>query len=113
MQSLAGYAGSTKLGSNNLVCYHNLLGVGDYGKLGYGEVVGMQIPEDSVDKFADQYFSLFGSDRERPDKVYLIYIFSIRMRVVPRCVISSYCFPILSTGRSRTGISIVSLYHMN
>ena len=50
--SAAGYAGSTKLGkdsrdptSKGIVCYHNLLGEGDYGKLGHGEVVGMKIPE--------------------------------------------------------------------
>ena len=48
--SAAGYAGSTKLGKNSrdptskgIVCYHNLMGEGDYGKLGHGEVVGMQV----------------------------------------------------------------------
>lgn len=75
-QSFAGYAGGNKLGKNpnkpgsaGIVCYHNLMGVADYGKLGYGEVVGMQIPESSFRAFADEYFSLFGSDKERPDKV--------------------------------------------
>jgi peptide methionine sulfoxide reductase MsrA len=77
--SLAGYAGSTKLGkdtnrpgSAGVVCYHNLLGVGDYGSLGYGEVVQVNVPEDkgltSYRAFADQYFSLMGKDGDRPDK---------------------------------------------
>lgn len=31
----------------------------DYGKLGHGEVVGMKIPEQSIEDFAKVYFSLF------------------------------------------------------
>jgi len=71
-----GYAGGTRVGSNptlpnnkeGVVCYHNLMAVADYGKLGHGEVVNLKIPASSVRGFADEYFSLFGSDRERPDK---------------------------------------------
>ena len=74
--SKAGYAGGLSVGKvanrldnkEGIVCYHNLLGKGDYGQLGYGEVVGMDIPAASVRQFADEYFSLFGKDLERPDK---------------------------------------------
>ena len=40
----------------------------DYGSLGYGEVVGMKIPKDSINSFANEYFSLF-KDGDRPDRV--------------------------------------------
>ena len=45
------------------------MNVADYGQLGHGEVVGVDIPKSAVKGFADQYFSLFGKDSERPDKV--------------------------------------------
>ncbi len=74
--SAAGYGGSTKVAKNpnrpddksGVVCYHNLMGVGDYGSLGYGEVVGMDLPknEDVVRGFAKEYFSLFRNG-DRPD----------------------------------------------
>jgi hypothetical protein len=61
--SLAGYAGGTRTDANGRVCYHNLLGVADYGKLGHGEVVGMNLPSssntDAVVEFAKFYFTLF------------------------------------------------------
>ena len=74
--SRAGYAGGKSTGKDTnrpdnkkgLVCYHNMVGVGDYGQLGHGEVVGMDVPSDKVGAMADQYFALFGSDNERPDK---------------------------------------------
>ena len=76
LTSLAGYAGGKSTGKDTnrpdnkkgVVCYHNMMGVGDYGNLGFGEVVGMSVPGDSIGSFADQYFALFGSDNERPDK---------------------------------------------
>ena len=74
VNSYAGYAGGTKIssdkarGPNGVVCYHNMIGMGDYGDLGYGEVVGMKVPDAKYGAFADQYFSLFGKDSERPDK---------------------------------------------
>ena len=43
----------------NKVCYHNFMGVADYGKLGHGEVVGMRIPQSSIGDFAKEYFDLF------------------------------------------------------
>jgi hypothetical protein len=43
-------------------------GKSDYGSLGYGEVVGMNIPEKHITDFAQEYFSLF-RDGDRPDKV--------------------------------------------
>lgn len=76
MKSKAGYAGGSRLGKDTnrpggkgLACYHNMMNVADYGQLGYGEVVGVEIPKGNVRAFADQYFSLFGKDSERPDKV--------------------------------------------
>ena len=41
------------------VCYHNFMGVADYGKYGHGEVVGMKIPQSSIGDFAKEYFDLF------------------------------------------------------
>ena len=48
--------------------YHNLMGVADYGSLGHGEVVSLNVPRNKVQDFATEYFQLFGSDSERPDK---------------------------------------------
>jgi len=48
------------------VCYHNLMGVSDYGDLGHGEVVGLSIPSSSYDDFVNTYFSLFVNG-DRPD----------------------------------------------
>jgi hypothetical protein len=64
LTSLAGYAGGKNIqkaaGTNQpLVCYHNLMGVADYGKLGHGEVVGMKLPADQIETFGKVYFSLF------------------------------------------------------
>jgi hypothetical protein len=76
LTSRAGYAGGNRLGKDTnrpggkgLACYHNMMNVADYGQLGHGEVVGMDIPSSEVKGFADEYFSLFGKDSERPDKV--------------------------------------------
>merc|ERR1712023_145167 len=60
----AGYAGGTRVpkGSSNppdKVCYHNQKGYFDYGKMGYGEVVGLSIKPSNYDDFAKLYFSLF------------------------------------------------------
>ena len=74
--SAAGYGGSKLVGKDSnrpdnkkgVVCYHNLMGVGDYGSLGYGEVVGMDLPktEGAMKAFAKEYFSLF-KNGDRPD----------------------------------------------
>ena len=74
--SLAGYAGGLNVAKDTdhpdnkdgIVCYHNFQGKGDYGKLGYGEVVGMKIPDAKIGDFADEYFSLLDSNGDRPDK---------------------------------------------
>eukprot|EP01038_Epipyxis_sp_PR26KG_P006251 gene6251-8610_t len=74
LTSVAGYAGGTRFGKSNtnpsgrVVCYHNLMGSNDYGSLGHGEVVKLDIPPESLRNFAEEYFSLFGVDKERPDK---------------------------------------------
>ena len=57
-----------KAAVGNLVCYHNALNRADYGKLGYTEVVGMNVPTNKLEAFATEYFALFGADSERPDK---------------------------------------------
>lgn len=69
LTSLAGYAGGKKAGADGKVCYHNMMGIDEYHKLGHGEVVSLKVPEDSVTKFAKEYFNLFGADGDRPDKV--------------------------------------------
>lgn len=43
-------------------------GAADYGSLGHGEVVNVNIPEDKYKLFAEEYLQLFGKDLERPDK---------------------------------------------
>ena len=81
IKSYAGYAGGNKVekdnrkpGSGGIVCYHNVLGIAEYGRLGHAEVVNMDIPSDKVGAFAEEYFSLFGPDSERPDKVSIFFI---------------------------------------
>jgi len=68
------------------VCYHNLLGVADYGSLGHGEVVGLQIPAtpEAYKGFIDEYFSLFGKDLDRPDKVRIRIVLIAPSRVSRR-----------------------------
>lgn len=59
LSSKAGYAGGTATDREGRVCYHNIMGVADYGKLGHGEVVGMDLPKDKIVDFSAIYFSLF------------------------------------------------------
>ena len=81
LTSRAGYAGGKSYGKvnknsgsndqkfandNRQVCYHNLMGVSEYGDLGHSEVVGMSIPLSSISDFADVYFNLF-VNADRPD----------------------------------------------
>lgn len=51
-----------------MVCYHNALNVGDYGKLGHAEVVALKIPPSSFKEFAKEYFALFDDKGNRPDQ---------------------------------------------
>jgi len=67
LTSRTGYAGGLKADAQGRVCYHNLQGVADYGKLGHGEVVGMRIPENRIGDFATEYFNLFTAKGERVD----------------------------------------------
>ena len=62
-----GYAGGNQLGDEGKVCYHNFLQVADYGRMGHGEVVGMELPTDQIVPFAQVYFSLF--DPKTKDRV--------------------------------------------
>jgi len=59
LSSLTGYAGGKAVGSEGRVCYHNIMSVADYGKLGHAEVVGMKLPTDKIVDFSKIYFSLF------------------------------------------------------
>ena len=61
LSSRCGYAAGSLLGENGKVCYHNLRGVADYGKLGHAEAVAMRIPPSALPDFAKLYFSLFVS----------------------------------------------------
>lgn len=59
LSAATGYAGGKAAGSEGRVCYHNMRSIADYGKLGHGEVVGMDLPTDKIVEFAALYFSLF------------------------------------------------------
>jgi len=62
----AGYAGGRA--KDDLVCYHNARGIGDYGTLGHAEVVALSIPPSSFQAFAEEYFKLFDDKGNRPDQ---------------------------------------------
>jgi len=59
LTSATGYAGGKATDKEGRVCYHNLQGVADYGKLGHSEVVGMNIPQSKIKDFSALYFSLY------------------------------------------------------
>lgn len=66
--SRTGYAGGKKTGEEGKVCYHNYYNTADYGKLGHGEVVGMNIPTSTIEDFTKVYFDLYSSETgERVD----------------------------------------------
>jgi hypothetical protein len=74
-----------------------MMNIADYGSLGHGEVVGVDIPKGNVKAFADQYFALFGKDSERPDKVRLVSNYFCRFC----CHIKPRAFPYKTLGRPR------------
>ena len=57
--AVAGYAGGTKVGSDSKVCYHNMMGDSDYGKMGHTEVVAVKIPNDRLLFFMEAFLNLF------------------------------------------------------
>ena len=65
--SIAGYAGGTKVGKDNKVCYHNALFDSDYGSLGHTEVVAVRVPSDRLLFFCEQFLNLFNSKGVRAD----------------------------------------------
>jgi peptide methionine sulfoxide reductase MsrA len=65
--AISGYAGGIQGAKDNKVCYHNPFGVSDYGQLGHAEVVQLDIPESALPRFAQKYFSLFGTRGYRHD----------------------------------------------
>jgi len=62
-----GYAGGTRTDAEGRVCYHNLMGIADYGKLGHGEVVNLELPSDKVVDFSSVFFSLFNPNTKGTD----------------------------------------------
>ncbi|CAM9436938.1 unnamed protein product [Choristocarpus tenellus] len=58
LTAYAGYAGARNVPDGKL-CYHNMRGVSDYGKLGAAEVVRLQIPTSKLPEFVQAYFKLF------------------------------------------------------
>lgn len=89
--AVSGYAGGTRVGPNNRVCYHNMQNLADYGSLGHAEVstarhslallhpfahlylslamqvVQVEVPVSSLPAFAKRYFALFGTRGYRHD----------------------------------------------
>jgi len=65
----AGYAGGNLLSKDGKVCYHNAAQISDYGSLGHGEVVSLQIPSNQFGVFAKEYCKLFDSNGNRPDQL--------------------------------------------
>lgn len=59
LTSRTGYAGGTEADASGRVCYHNLAGAPDYGRMGHAEVVGLSVPPSRLGDFADAYFALF------------------------------------------------------
>jgi len=59
LTSATGYAGGKNTDKEGRVCYHNIMSIADYGKLGHGEVVGMTIPQSKIGAFSELYFSLY------------------------------------------------------
>jgi peptide methionine sulfoxide reductase MsrA len=64
----AGYAGGSAGAKNGKVCYHNALSISDYGALGHGEVVSVQIPPSKFPDFVAEYCNLFSEQGYRPDQ---------------------------------------------
>lgn len=52
------YAGSTNVGEGDLVCYHNVQHVADYGTLGHAEAVSISMPQASFGRFATHFWQI-------------------------------------------------------
>jgi len=65
--SVAGYAGGTKVGKNNDVCYHNRMSFSDYGSMGHTEVVAVKVPNDRLLYFMEAFLGLFDANGIRND----------------------------------------------
>mmetsp|Transcript_84747 Transcript_84747/g.240380 ORF Transcript_84747/g.240380 Transcript_84747/m.240380 type:complete len:375 (+) Transcript_84747:80-1204(+) len=64
--AVSGYAGGKQTGGGK-VCYHNAFFQADYGQLGHSEVVQVEIPRQELPRFAEKYFSIFGTRGIRHD----------------------------------------------
>lgn len=65
--SVAGYAGGTKVGNEDKVCYHNSKQDSDYGVMGHTEVVAVRVPQDRVAYFMEAFLNLFDTNGLRAD----------------------------------------------
>ena len=68
LSARAGYAGGKAGALNGKVCYHNAMSISDYGSLGHGEVVQLQIPPSKFSDFATEFCNLFSEQGYRPDQ---------------------------------------------
>lgn len=68
LSAFVGYAGGKAGAKDGKVCYHNAVGVSDYGSLGHAEVVCLRVPPSKFGPIAEEYCKLFSSTGERPDQ---------------------------------------------
>ncbi|CAM9822769.1 unnamed protein product [Pylaiella littoralis] len=71
LTSYAGYGGAKRNFQGDKLCYHNIRGIGDYGKAGAGEVVSVKIPPSKVPEFAKAYFDMFVTYDNGAGRVFL------------------------------------------
>lgn len=65
LSARAAYAGGSKTGPGELVCYHNIQDTADYGELGHAEVVSLSVPEKSFGAFATRFWSVCADGTRR------------------------------------------------
>jgi len=59
LTAVQGYAGSLRTGPRGTACYHNSHNFSDYGALGHGEVVEVDVPLNSLHAAFEVYFGSF------------------------------------------------------
>jgi peptide methionine sulfoxide reductase MsrA len=52
------YAGGTRTGDHDMVCYHNGQNLADYGQMGHAEVVDLAVPESAFSALADKFWDV-------------------------------------------------------
>ncbi|CAB1099543.1 unnamed protein product [Ectocarpus sp. CCAP 1310/34] len=53
-----GYGGAKRSFLGDKLCYHNMRGMGDYGKADAGEVVSVTVPTSKLSEFSKAYFDM-------------------------------------------------------